>query len=378
MYDEAPCGFLSTLPDGSIVKVNRTLAEWTGYTREELLQRRFVDLLTAGGRIYHETHYAPLLSMQGAVREIAVELRRADGTRLPVLVNSVLKRDAEERPLLIYTTVFDATERRRYERELLRARDVERRGREEEAEVAHVLQSSMLASQPLTDERVRVGTAYQPAIESLEVGGDWHDAFAIDADRVGVVVGDVVGRGIGAATVMGQLRSATRALALAGLDGPAAVVTALDRFAADLPQALMATLVYAEIEPASGAVRLLSAGHPPPLLLAPDRDPVVIGSGRWLPLGVAHAGERPVEARLTLAPGAQLLLYSDGLVERRGESFDRGVARLADALSRMRGHDPQALVDMLMELFGSPASARDDVCLLSVERAAQPSPGGVT
>lgn len=315
--------------------------------------------------------------MQGAVREIAVELRCADGTRLPVLVNSVLKRDAEERPLLIRTTVFDATERRRYERELLRARDVERRGREEEAEVAHALQRSMLTSGPLGDERVRVGTAYRPAIESLEVGGDWHDAFSIDADRVGVVVGDVVGRGIGAATVMGQLRSATRALALAGLDGPAAVVTALDRFAAGLPQALMATLVYAEIEPASGAVRLLSAGHPPPLLLAPDRDPIVIGSGRWLPLGVAHAGERPVEARLTLAPGAQLLLYSDGLVERRGESFDRGVERLSGVLGHLRGRGPQALVEMLLELLVDSASARDDVCLLSVERAAQPSPGGV-
>ncbi|HST38541.1 MAG TPA: SpoIIE family protein phosphatase [Conexibacter sp.] len=378
MYDEAPCGFLSTLPDGSIVKVNRTLAEWTGFTREQLLARRFVDLLTAGGRIYHETHYAPLLAMQGTVREIAVELRRADGTRLPVLVNSVLKRDAEQRPLMIRTTVFDATERRRYERELLRARDVERRGREEEAEVAHVLQRSMLASQPLTDARLRVGTAYRPAIESLEVGGDWHDAFAIDAHRVGVVVGDVVGRGIGAATVMGQLRSATRALALAGLDGPAAVVTALDRFAVGLPQALMATLVYAEIEPASGAVRLLSAGHPPPLLLAPGRDPIVIGSGRWLPLGVARAGELPVEARLTLAPGAQLVLYSDGLVERRGESFDRGVERLAGVLGHLRGRDPQTLVEMLLELLTDSASARDDVCLLSVERAAQPSPGGVT
>jgi serine phosphatase RsbU (regulator of sigma subunit) len=305
--------------------------------------------------------------MQGAVREIAVELRRADGTRLPVLVNSVLKHDADGRPQLIHTTVFDATERRRYERELLAQRDNERRGRQREAEVAHVLQRSMLATQPLADDRVRVGTAYRAAIESLEVGGDWHDAFSIDEQRVGVVVGDVVGRGIDAATVMGQLRSATRALALAGLDGPAAVVTALDRFAAGLPLALMATLVYAELEPASGALRLLSAGHPPPLLLAPERPPVVIGSGRWLPLGVASRGERPVEARLTLAPGAQLLLYSDGLVERRDESVDRGVQRLADALARLRGHEPQRLVDELLAGLGSP-TARDDVCLLSIER----------
>ena len=85
LYEDAPCGYLSTRPAATIVKVNRTLLEWTGYGRDELLGRRFQDLLTAGGRIYHETHYAPLLRMQGAVREIALELVCADGRRLPVL-----------------------------------------------------------------------------------------------------------------------------------------------------------------------------------------------------------------------------------------------------------------------------------------------------
>lgn len=99
LYENAPCGYLSTRPDGTIVKVNRTFLDWTGYGREELLDgRRFVDLLTAGGRIYHETHYAPLLALQDSANEIAVDVRRADGTRLPVLVSSVLKRDADQRP----------------------------------------------------------------------------------------------------------------------------------------------------------------------------------------------------------------------------------------------------------------------------------------
>ena len=123
LYDGAPCGYLSTRPDGTIVRVNQTLLNWTGYTRDELVgRRRFADLLTPGGRIYHETHYAPLLRMQRAVREIALEVVRADGGRIPVLVNSVMMLDEAGRPRVVRTTVFDATERKEYERELLRAR----------------------------------------------------------------------------------------------------------------------------------------------------------------------------------------------------------------------------------------------------------------
>jgi PAS domain S-box-containing protein len=123
LYEDAPCGYLSTLPDGTIVRVNRTLLAWTGHRRADLVgRRRFRDLLTPAGRIYHETHYAPLLRMRGFVGEVAFDLVRADGGRLPVLVSSVEKRDAAGEPLLHRTTVFDATDRRRYERELLLAR----------------------------------------------------------------------------------------------------------------------------------------------------------------------------------------------------------------------------------------------------------------
>jgi PAS domain S-box-containing protein len=123
LYEHAPCGYVSALPDGTIVKVNQTFLDWTGHGREDLVgRRRFQDLLTAGGRIFHETHYAPLLRMQGAVREIAVDVVCADGGRLPVLINSVLKRDGDGKPLLVRTTVFNATDRKEYERELLRER----------------------------------------------------------------------------------------------------------------------------------------------------------------------------------------------------------------------------------------------------------------
>jgi len=147
LYENAPVGLLSTLPDGTIVKVNATLLAWTGHARDDLVGRkRLHDLLAPGGRIYYETHYAPLLQMQGTVREIALEVVRADGSRLPVLLNSLLLRDERGEPRVVRTTLFDATERRRYERELLRARtEAETRGRAALA-LAHVSEAVLLVS----------------------------------------------------------------------------------------------------------------------------------------------------------------------------------------------------------------------------------------
>jgi serine/threonine-protein kinase RsbW len=119
LYENAPCGYLSTLPDGTIVKVNRTFCSWTGRPADELLGSRFQDLLAIGGRMFHETHMAPLLRMQGAVREIALEVLRVDGSVLPCLLNAVEVRDDDGTPLLVRATLFEATARRRYERELL-------------------------------------------------------------------------------------------------------------------------------------------------------------------------------------------------------------------------------------------------------------------
>ena len=114
-------GYLSTLPDGRIVKVNRTFGAWTGRSPDDLLGVRFQDLLTMGGRVFHETHVVPLLRMQGAVREIALDVVRVDGSVLPCLINAVEVRDDDGAPVLVRATLFEATARRRYERELLAA-----------------------------------------------------------------------------------------------------------------------------------------------------------------------------------------------------------------------------------------------------------------
>jgi PAS domain S-box-containing protein len=123
LYEHAPCGYLSTLPDGTIVRVNQTMLDWIGASRERLLAgATFQSLLSVGSKMYYETHYAPLLRMQGFVNEIAFELVRADGRILPVLLNARQRLDAGGAPLFNRITVFDSTDRRRYERELLLAR----------------------------------------------------------------------------------------------------------------------------------------------------------------------------------------------------------------------------------------------------------------
>lgn len=166
LYEHAPCGYFSTLPDGTFARVNQTFLSWLGYSREELVGRkRFQDLLTLAGKIFHETHYAPLLRMQGAVNEVALDLVGRKGQTLPVLVNTVQKRDARGEPLFNRTTVFNATDRRSYERELLHARRAAEQAAEAKARllavISHEIRSplstiTMLAEilqQPGGDER---------------------------------------------------------------------------------------------------------------------------------------------------------------------------------------------------------------------------------
>ncbi len=206
LYENAPCGFLSTFPDGQIARVNATLLTWLGYTRSELVGRRyFSDLLTAGGRLYHETHFAPLLAMQGEIGGVALELQAADGSRLPVLVNSAVKTSAAGEPLLIRTTIVDAADRRAYERELLRARREADLERERLQLLVTTLQRTLLPP-ALPDVPGLETAAYYHAASRDEVGGDFYDLFALARDRWGLFLGDVCGKGAAAAAVTSQIR----------------------------------------------------------------------------------------------------------------------------------------------------------------------------
>jgi PAS domain S-box-containing protein len=363
LFEDAPCGYLSTQLDGTIIQVNRTFEAWTGLRRDDLLDRvHFGDLLTPGGRIYYETHYAPLLFMQGAVREIALELVRADGSVLPALVNSVVRVDDSGRPGVIRTTVFDATDRRRYEEELLKATRRER-------EIATQLQRSLLSGELPRSSKLDLGIHYAPAERGAEVGGDWYDAFWVDEGKaIGLVVGDVVGRGIAAASTMGQLRSAVRALASTRLR-PGELLEALDAYSDRHEVGAMTTLVYAELVLERGSLCYACAGHLPPILVEPGAAPEVAWEGRSPPLGADFGSEGRDEAERVLAPGATLALYTDGLVERADQPAETGVAKLVEHLALHRDASAGEIVRSAAQELGREAQ-NDDVCALVVRLAA--------
>ena len=684
LYEHAPCGYLTTLPDGTIVKVNETFLAWTGYRRSDLIgQRRFRDLLSAGDKIYHETHYAPLLSMQNDVHEVAFELVRADGERLPILVNSVLGRDPAGLPRVIRTMVLNATERRAYEKELLAARRAaeasERRLRvlqqivadlaaapteaevadavvrapgpafgaasatvwladrdrlavvagtdsaaivsddiprdssravaavarhgdlrvlgsldeaeehfpelaaamrrtergtvvllpltaasaddptavgvlgvlgfdfaeqrrftdselqvvrllgeqagqaldrarlydearirevqatflagtsraleteprllprahklidrivpeiaewaavrlqvgpaglladaggpapdpqrladwvaqvlldgeaqfcndddedldagcavlplvangrvfgtlalrlpaerrraagesgflgaladragpalenarlyEQERAIARTLQRSLLAGDVPTDPRFAIETHYQAAAHDLEVGGDWFDAFLITPDKLAVVVGDVVGRGIEAAATMGQLRSAIRALASAEA-GPARLLERLDRFVERVEPARMATVAYVEVDLSSNEIVYACAGHLPPLLAEPGGPARYLLDARSGALGSRAGRQARTEHRTHMPAGSRLLLYTDGLIERRNRRIDAGFELLSRTYASKRDAPLPGLTAALADMLVGPEHP-DDVCLLCLALGTQ-------
>jgi PAS domain S-box-containing protein len=366
LFEEAPCGYLTTQLDGTILKMNRTLERWTGFNRDELVGAgRFQDLLSVGGRIYYETHYAPLLQMQGAVSEIALEVVRADGSRLPALVNSVVHRDEAGHPAAIRTTVFDATDRRRYEEELVNARERDRN-------TALWLQRSLLDGALPSSPSFELEVFYAAAGLGNEVGGDWYDAFWLDGGEIiALVVGDVVGRGLTAATTMGQLRSAVRALAAVKLP-PSSLLEALDTYADRHEIGAMTTVAYAELNTADGDLRFACAGHPPPLIHEPGAPPQLTWDGRSAPISALPAGARRDEGELKLGPGTTVLLYTDGLIEHRRRPADQGMQDLIRLVAEHDAGPLRALIDTVTEGLFDPG-AGDDRSLLGVRLRPQES-----
>ena len=237
---------------------------------------------------------------------------------------------------------------------------------DQQREVALALQHALLGP-----ARLPPGFAvrYEPATPPLEIGGDWYDIAELPDGRIGIIVGDCVGRGLAAASVMGQLRSACRALLL-DVQGPALALTALDRFAALIPDALCSTVFCAVLDPATGQLSYASAGHPPGILAHPDGRVELLDQGRSLALALAP--ERPRgEAVLYVPEGATLLLYTDGLVERRGLDLDEITGRAAGLLRDGRQTPVAELAERIMTSLAPGQGYEDDVALLLYSR---PSP----
>jgi anti-sigma regulatory factor (Ser/Thr protein kinase)/anti-anti-sigma regulatory factor len=242
-------------------------------------------------------------------------------------------------------------------------------------EMAETLQRSLLPVSLPPLEGVAVTARYLPAVEGTRAGGDWYDVLPVDSGRVAVAVGDVVGHGAPAAAVMGQLRSALATLLLAGFT-PARALEQLDRFAEHVPGAAVSTVACLVLDTATGRVTYSSAGHPPPLLLLNADGHEQLDGGLGAALGVATTGQRQ-EADATIPAGATLLLYTDGLVERRRDTLDAGQERLAAAAARRRSAPLPALVDGVLADLDEANGFADDVAVVAVRLLPAPLRLGV-
>jgi len=203
---------------------------------------------------------------------------------------------------------------------------------------------------------------YEAASRPLQVGGDWYDVVDLEDGRIAMVVGDCVGHGLTAATVMGQVRSACRALLLDN-SSPSAVLARMDRFAARLPGAQCTTAVCAVLDPATGELVYSSAGHPPPILVFADGTTRTLEDGHTIALGMRQDWPRP-EAHVTVPAGATLLLYTDGLVERRRSALQQGISRAASVVCDLRASMLDDLADEVMSRLAPDGGYQDDVVLL--------------
>ncbi|MEU9102435.1 SpoIIE family protein phosphatase [Streptomyces sp. NPDC048361] len=418
LYDNAPFGYLSTLLDGTIAKVNATLLDWLGRSRPDLVGTRFADLLTVGGKLYHETHFAPLLLMRGEVNGIALELKTADGGRLPVLVTSTVRTGEDGRPLLIRTTLFDARERRAYETELLRASQVARAAqaaaeaaqaaaeaataRAEQASAAVEVERARLAVLTRTLQQTLLPPVLTPVpgldvaasyhVASVdEVGGDFYDLFPLGEGRWGLFLGDVCGKGAQAAAVTSLARYTLRAAAAYDPD-PAAVLRNLNTVLAYEHQGFMprfCTVVFGVLTPATAtgsdghetgafSLTLAAGGHPPALLLRADGTVDVLHTRHGQLIGVLP-DPYIATTDVTLQPGDTLLLYTDGLTEahtavpNRDRYGDEALVDFAAALAPTTATATVAAVADLLDTFGD--GVDDDTAVLALSVPARPAEG---
>ncbi len=372
LFEQAPCGYLVARPDRRIVKVNATLLGWLGHDRKTLTGRPFTDLLAAGSRIHYETHLAPLLELQGHFGGIAAELLTAGGTRLPVFITANLKTDPDGRVVLLRITVHDASDRRSYERELLDERQRLERERARAQLLARTLQRSLMPPS-LSPPDGLDAAAYYHAASADDVGGDFYDLFPLSYDTWAFFIGDVCGKGAGAAAVTSLTRYTLRAAAVFD----AHPVAVLQNLHAVLSQELrdhenqFATVIFGVLHSSNGEfdVHLASGGHPPALLLGVDGRVRYVKTLGGQPVGLLR-DPRFTAARIRLGSGDTLLLFTDGLTEAR---IGNGSARYDDdgaLLEFVVAHAPAsapvivAAIRSLLDDLG--AGVEDDAAVLAV------------
>ncbi|MEK0098707.1 PP2C family protein-serine/threonine phosphatase [Streptomyces sp. NPDC056121] len=400
LFAATPSPYLVLRPDLVIVDVNDAYLRATGRTREDLVGQYLFDAFpdnpadaTADGvrNLGASLHRAlqskesdtmavqkydiPVPSRPGAFEErwwspINTPVLGPDG-QVAWIIHRVEDVTEFVRSRTAHPTGGPRGKRVAMEAELYaRARELQRLNEElrqahaRERRVAVALQEAMLHS-PDLDRHRNIAVRYLPAVGSLNVCGDWYDIVDLPDDTFGVAVGDVVGHGLEAAAVMGMLRSALSA-AVRALHEPAKSLEVLGLYARSVEGALVTTAAQAVIAPRHRQIAYSSAGHPPPVLAHPDGTSDLLDQATDPPLGARPEHVPRPQATVRYTPGDILVLYTDGLIERRDEDIDAGLSRLTDGLARYARLGPDRLADALLGHLGVPGGAQDDIALIVV------------
>ncbi len=357
-FEQAPIGVSLLDLNGHFVQVNDAYCQTVRRTREELMRLRPTDITHPDDRAM--TQYAVDIVISGDAPVFRFEKRYLDarGDAIWVEISASLFRDHDGEPQYLIGMVQDLEERR----------------------VAHTLQRSMLTTQLPAVDGVELAARYLPGTRRTEIGGDWYDVIPLPDGRVGVVIGDVVGRGIEAAATMSQLRTALRAYAIDGLE-PAQVVGKLHGLVDHLRVGLSTTLAYMDFDPCTREVRYVSAGHLPILHVPADGPSQFLAGARSTPLGALPVGATIPQERLLLAPGDAVLLYTDGLVERRDDGIDSRMQQLRVAVAAAPADLIASLEHLTTTLCGDAVPHQDDIALLAMRvrgAAGEPALAGAT
>jgi sigma-B regulation protein RsbU (phosphoserine phosphatase) len=364
LFEDAPCGYLVTTADGTIVRVNRTLSRMLGYAAAELVgRRRFADLLTVGGRLYHETHFAPMLALQASTHTIALELVRADEGRVPILVSSTVERAGDGRVVRVRSAILEASERRSYEHELLLAKQRAEAAESGAVALSRTLQQTLIPPALPSIPGLEVAAVFRPAGDG--VSGDFYDVFAIAGGDWVVTIGDVTGKGAGAAVVTALVRYTLRA-ATVGHPLPSSALRMVNEVLVRDREIGFCTVALLRLSRRgeSWGATVACAGHPLPLLRRRDGGVAELGRAGSM-LGVF---ERPSfhDVGATLSPGDVVLLYTDGITEGRRDRDFYGEERLAGALAGAEGDAASIAGGVLADVMAFQGDvARDDIAAVA-------------
>ena len=402
LFTATPSPYLVVGQDLVIVEVNRAYLKATGRTREDLLGRHIFDAfpdnpadpeadgvrnlnaslqrvleLKVQDTMALQKYDIPIVDRPGEFEQrwwspVNTPIVGADGE-----VELIIHRVEDVTPFVLALARGDwpprgeSIDRRAVETELYaRARELQHLNEElrlahtREHQVAVTLQEAMLQSPDLA-RHDNVAMRYLPAVGALNVCGDWLDIVDLPDGRYGVAVGDVVGHDLEAAAVMGMLRSALSAT-IRALERPAQALDVLNLYARSIEGALNTTVVWAMVDPRSRLIIYSNAGHPPPVLMHADGNCELLDQAIDPPLGARPQPVPHPQAGLSYDPGDTLVLFTDGLFERRGEDIDTGLDRLVAALGRCCTCSPEHLADGVLAELGVEEGTRDDIALLVV------------